>query len=214
VEERQRIARELHDVVAHGLSLIQVQARFARYRLPDIPDDVATEIDEIAETARGALQEMRQMLGVLRGDALPERAPQPTIDDLPALVEDVARSGTRIRAELDVPDGISMVVSMTTYRIVQEAISNAVQHAPGAEIVVSVVAGPEALMAHVENSATGRSDSGALPRAGGHGIIGMRERVAMLGGTFAAGRTASGGWYVEAVIALGNAADPTPGRRN
>jgi signal transduction histidine kinase len=204
VEERQRIARELHDVVAHGLSLIQVQATFARYRLPAMPDDVAAEIDDIARTSRTALGEMRQMLGALRGDEPAERAPQPTLDDLPALVEETARAGAVVRLRLDAPPDTPTAVGIAAYRIAQEGISNAVRHAPDAPITVSAGAQEGALLVTIENGAGNRDHLERPGRVNGHGLIGMRERASMLGGTLSAGRTAADGFRVTATLPLGS----------
>ncbi|GAA1734449.1 sensor histidine kinase [Brachybacterium phenoliresistens] len=247
VEERARIARELHDVVAHGMSLIQVQASTARYRIPDLPDAAAAEFDDIAASARGSLTEMRRLLGVLRTEQQgPELAPQQGIADIPQLVEGLRRAGAEVELEtapppealpaLDLPPS----VQISAYRIVQEALSNAVRHAPGALIRVEVAAGGPALRLHVRNgpaeaSAPGprpgrqdprrqdprRQDPGrqvpsargphpeqperpghpAPPSPGpGHGLRGMRERAALLGGTLEAGPEPVGGWRVEAVL--------------
>ncbi|MFD7023871.1 sensor histidine kinase [Promicromonospora sukumoe] len=201
IEERQRIARELHDVVAHGLSLIQVQANFARYRLPHMPDDVAAEVEDIARTARAALGEMREMLGALRGDEPVERAPQRTLDDLPALVEETARAGVTVRLRLDAPP-MPTAVGIAAYRIAQEAISNAVRHAPGAPVEVSADAHDGALLVTIENGWSSGTGSEPSVCTSGHGLIGMRERASILHGTLAAGQTASGGFRVSATLPL------------
>lgn len=205
VEERQRIARELHDVVAHGLSLIQVQATFARYRVPDMPEVVATEVEDIARTARLTLGEMRQMLGALRGDDPAERAAQPTLDDLPSLVSETERAGGTIRLDLDAPSGTPTAVGIAAYRIAQEAISNAVRHAPGAPIDVAAHVHAGVLTLTIDNDANGsdgRGERGAHAR--GHGIIGMRERATILHGTLSAGLTATGTFRVAATLPLGD----------
>jgi signal transduction histidine kinase len=134
VEERTRIARELHDVVAHSMSLIQVQASTARYRVGDLPEDAASEFDDIAASARGALTEMRRVLGVLRTeDQGAELAPQRGVDDIPDLVETTRRAGAAVSFSQAVSDDVSVATQLAAYRITQEALSNG-----------SVTTGPDA----------------------------------------------------------------------
>lgn len=198
VEERARIARELHDVVAHTLSVIQVQASSARYRLPGVTEDAAAEFDSIATTARGSLAEMRRLLGVLRTDDQPaELTPQQTIADIPALVDSIRRTGVEVALELiAVTPAVPASVQIAAFRIVQEALSNAVRHAPGAAVSVHVRTEQGAAHLRVHN---GAADSPVTPGMG-HGLRGMRERVALLHGTFEAGPDAEGGWTVVAVL--------------
>lgn len=200
-EERQRIAREMHDVVAHGLSLIQVQATSAKYRIPDVPAPAAAEFDDIAASARTALAEMRRLLGALRGDdERAERAPQPTLADLPRLVAEARRAGADIELVGPPHDEMSAAASLAAYRIAQEAVSNAIRHAPGSRIDVTVRRDGGDLFVEVANTAAAaptRQTDGA-----GHGIIGMRERAAQLGGSLSAGPTESGGYLVVAAIPL------------
>lgn len=200
-EERQRIARELHDVVAHGLSLIQIQATSAPYRVSGVPPEAAAEFADIARSARGSLAEMRQLLGALRGDGEPaERAPQPTVADIPALVAETRRAGAEIT--LAMPEGTDAppAPGIAAYRIVQEAISNAVRHAPGARIdaVVDVIGGVLAI-----DVMNGPSDAPPVQSRPGHGLVGMRERAAILGGSLDAARTNDGGFRVLARLPLG-----------
>ncbi|MBO0979201.1 sensor histidine kinase [Microbacterium sp. SD291] len=202
VEERTRIARELHDVVAHSMSLIQVQAATARYRVPDLQQDAATEFDDIAATARTALAEMRRILGVLRTeDHTAELAPQRGVDDIPALVETSRRAGASIALAQAVDGDVSPATQIAAYRIVQEAISNAVRHAPGSEITVSVTAGDDAVAVTVRNGAAASPSpgAGAGQGHGGHGLRGMSERATLLGGTVQAGPDGDG-WTVSAVL--------------
>jgi len=200
VEERTRIARELHDVVAHSMSVIQVQASTARYRLPDLPEIAVAEFEDMAATARGSLTEMRRLLGVLRTEDQPtELAPQQGIEAIPGLVESIRRAGADVRLEL-VAANLSAVpagVHVTAFRIVQESLSNAVRHAPGAAI--TVVIGMDAAVVHV------RVHNGAAPHPApaspaGHGLRGMRERVALVEGTLETGPDPDGGWTVIAVL--------------
>jgi len=202
-EERQRIARELHDVVAHGLSLIQVQATSARYRLPGLPEDAADEFDAIARAARTSLAEMRHLLGALRGDEPAELVPQPGLAEVPALVTETQRAGAAIRLELHVDDDadVSTATGIAAYRIVQEAISNAVRHAPGSGIEARVWSDAGQLRIEVTNSAPPVPPSAGVG-GDGHGLIGMRERASILGGQLRAKRTPTGGFQVTAALPL------------
>ncbi|WP_217184158.1 sensor histidine kinase [Streptomyces sp. AC495_CC817] len=209
VEERARIARELHDVIAHSMSVIQVQASTARYRLPELGEAAVGEFDDIAATARASLTEMRRMLGVLRTeDQAAELAPQQGIDDVPALVEGVRRAGAAVDIVIDGDAaGVPSSVQIASFRIVQEALSNAVRHAPGAPIRVGLVIDEEAVHIRVRNDAA-RSASTAT--GSGFGLRGMRERATLLGGTLSAGPSTDGGWTVEAAIPVAPSAAPAP----
>ncbi len=203
LEERTRIARELHDVVAHTMSLIAVRAETAPYRLRDLPGPVRAEFGSLSDAAREALTEMRRLLGVLREDQPASLAPQPQLSDLPALVDAARQSG--IAVDLSVPSAIGDVpsgVELCAYRIVQEALSNAGRHAPGAAITVSVDRDAGAVLLRVANGAGGPARNGHEP---GHGLTGMRERVALLGGSLSAGPAADGGFVVSAVLPLAEA---------
>lgn len=209
VEERTRIARELHDVVAHSMSVVQVQASTARYRLPDIGEEAAAEFDSIAATARSSLTEMRRMLGVLRTeDQSAELAPQHGIDDIPALVDGIRRAGADVGLAIDgAPAAVPPSVQIASFRIVQEALSNAMRHAPDAPIRVRLHAGHDAVRITVQNPVP---TPASAPTGSGYGLRGMRERVGLLGGTFSAGPDRDGGWFVEAEIPL--SAEPITAR--
>lgn len=195
IEERTRIARELHDVVAHSMSLIQVQASTARYRVADLSKEAVTEFDDIAATARGALTEMRHILGILRTeDQTAELAPQRGIDDVPALVETIRRAGATVSLTQAVSDGVSTPTQLAVYRIAQEALSNAVRHAPDAQISVSLTADDTDVNVTVRNA----YDQETAGSPGGHGLRGMSERATLLGGTVVAGPDADGVWTVTA----------------
>lgn len=195
VEERTRIARELHDVVAHSMSIIQVQASTARYRVPELLPEAASEFDDIAASARSALVEMRRILGVLRtDDHTAELAPQRGIDDVPTLVETTRRAGADVSLLLNVSDDVADATQLAAFRITQEALSNAVRHAPGAAIAVSLTADETDVIVTIHNA---RSDHEASPSAG-HGLRGMTERAEIIGGTIQAGPDADGGWRVTA----------------
>ncbi len=215
VEERTRIARELHDVVAHSMSVIQVQASTARYRVPGLAEDAAAEFDDIAATARGSLVEMRRLLGVLRTeDQVAELAPQQGIDDLPALADGLRRVGADITLSMDRGDeGVLPVpptVQIAAFRIVQEAMSNAVRHAPGAPIVVDVRVDATAVRLRIHNGlAQTPGEHGA-----GHGLRGMLERAALLDGALDAGPDGAGGWLVTAVLPTGEPTSTPPRPRS
>lgn len=203
IEERTRIARELHDVIAHSMSVIQVQASTARYRLPDLPADAASEFDDLAATARSSLTEMRRLLGVLRTeDQSAELAPQQGIDDIPALVDSIRRAGVDVGLELVTADvsAAPAGVQIAAFRIVQEALSNAVRHAPGSRISVSVRTDDSAIRLRVHNTAATSETSPSAAQSNGHGLRGMRERVALVDGTLEAGPDADGGWTVAAAL--------------
>lgn len=207
VEERTRIARELHDVVAHSTALIQVQASTARYRLPDLSPEAAAEFEEIAVAARGSLTEMRRLLGVLRTeDHSPELAPLQGVAEIPELVEGFRRAGASVELWRDEqPAELPAVVDLTAYRVAQEALSNAVRHAPGAEIQVHVAFGPEAVTLRVHNGIPPTPPPPTSPGSG-NGLRGMRERVGQLDGTLEHGPDPDGGWTVLAHLPL--SADP------
>jgi len=202
LEERARIARELHDVVAHHLSLIAVQTETAPYRL-DTLDAALSEFSSISDQARGALMDMRRLLGVLRNEGPVERSPQPQLDDLPELIDASRRAG--IAVDLSMPAGVCRVpsgVGLCAYRIVQEALSNASRHASGAQVSVAVEEDGDVLRLLVNNGpgATGVPSPGS--RRTGHGLLGMQERVALLGGSLTVGPGPDGGFAVVALLPL------------
>ena len=213
VEERNRIARELHDVVAHGLSIIHVQATSAPYRIDGLNDAARAEFGEIAASARTAMTEMRQLLGVLRSaDAAAETAPQPGLAELPALASAVERAGVPVTLELgdDLPE--SGLATTAAYRIVQEALSNVVRHAPGAATHVSIEVLAGELVVGVENEPSTATEAavGAEHAQGGHGLIGIVERAALLGGRAEYGERPGGGYRVLATLPLGPGGGPGP----
>jgi signal transduction histidine kinase len=199
-EERARIAREMHDVVAHGLSVMVVQADGARYAAERDPAVAGRALETIAETGRESLGEMRRLLGLLRSGEVTGTRPQPRLDDIWSLVEQARTGGTDIRADLpppgaSVPDG----VALTAYRIVQESLNNVRKHAgPGADVTVSVQVADD-LAVRVEDDGRGASspDDGR-----GLGLVGMRERVAVHDGSLDARPRAGGGFVVSARIPL------------
>jgi signal transduction histidine kinase len=202
VEERARIARELHDVVAHHMSVIVVQSESARYRLQGLPEQAVTEFTEIARLARGSLSELRGLLSALRDDgADPNRTPQPTLAELPALVARVEAAGTPVTMTVGPgTDDLPQVLQLAVYRLVQEGLSNVMRHAAGARTWVDVVRGDEVLTVEVTNEA--HPGTGPLTdREGGHGLVGVRERVTLLGGRFEVDQP-DGGWRLRAELPL------------
>ncbi|MEV8538306.1 sensor histidine kinase [Streptomyces sp. NPDC051572] len=198
--ERARIARELHDVVAHHISMIAVQAETARLTTPGLPTEGATRLLAIGDTARTALTEMRRLLGVLREDAHTgvQRRPQPGLGQLIDLVDE-SRDAAGSRTRLIVSGPIAPLdpgIEVTAYRIVQEALTNARRHAPGAAVDVELRYGDGDLALRVRDNGPGSiADLAALS---GHGLLGMRERAATVGGTLRTGPAPGGGFLVEA----------------
>lgn len=198
--ERARIAHELHDVVAHHISMIAVQAEAARLTVPGMPPEGAKRLLGIGDTARAALTEMRRLLGVLREDAGDDdpRRPQPGLGQLNELLDEareLAGASTRLIVRGRVGP-LDPGVELTAYRIVQEALTNARRHATGAAVDVDLEYRDDALRVRVRDNGPGPPD--AVPE--GHGLAGMRERVAAVGGTVSAGAGPVGGFVVEAVL--------------
>jgi signal transduction histidine kinase len=200
-EERMRIARELHDVVAHSMSVITVQAGYGHLVIDERPDEARAALSAIESTGRETLAEMRRLLGVLRSERHEVlTAPQPGLGDLAELVDGARRAGAEI--ELIMPTdvtGVAPAVELTAYRIVQEAVSNAGQHAPGVPVTVALAGSAKTLTVTVTNGPAHRP---ALPGGPGHGLLGMRERATMLGGELSAGPMAGGGFLVRAILPL------------
>jgi signal transduction histidine kinase len=204
--ERARIARELHDVVAHHISMIAVQAETARLATPGMPRDGARQLLAIGDTARTALTEMRRLLGVLREDTDSDtpRQPQPGLHQLVELVDD-ARGSASATTRLVVRGCVAPLdpgIELTVYRIVQEALTNARRHAPGAAVDVELDYAADALLVRVRDNGPGPSGAIATDgsSAGGHGLLGMRERAAAVGGGLRVGSTPVGGFLVEATL--------------
>ncbi|MET8796643.1 histidine kinase [Nocardia sp. NPDC004568] len=205
LEEKARIARDLHDVVAHHMSLVVVQAQTAPYRVEGVTDAARAEFESIGATAREALNEIRGLLGVLRSDGqLAEHAPQPTAADLEALFVGAARAGVDLTWSIDgtaaaIPD----TVGSALYRIVQESLANTGRHAPGAPVRVTIACTGEVELTVVNGPGSGTPGGGS----GGHGIPGMQARALAVGGRLDAGPTADGGFRVHARLPLTPAAE-------
>jgi signal transduction histidine kinase len=202
LEERTRIARELHDVVAHHMSVIAIQAEAAPYRVPDPPRELTSSFADIRANALQALAELRRVLGVLRAERDDDpAAPQPTLGRLGELVAGVRGAGLAVETTVaGTPRPLPAGVEVSAYRIVQEALSNAMRHAPGSQVRVELAYTAAALRLCVVNGPP-RATAATLPGPG-HGLLGMRERAAMLGGELTAAPTAGGGYAVTAVLPL------------
>jgi signal transduction histidine kinase len=214
-EERVRIARELHDVVAHSLSVVTVQAGVGRKIEAARPGEALRALRAVEVTGRGALEELRRILGLLRdGAEQPSLEPVPGIGDLEALADRVRAAGIPVRLAVtgDAAE-LPPAVSLTAYRIVQEALTNVVKHAHQAEASVRVQAGPDGVRITVTDNgaapsgiaaevstAAGRAAAQAGWTAGQHGIVGMRERAAAFGGTLDAGPVPGAGFRVTALL--------------
>ncbi len=196
-EERLRIARELHDIVAHHLSLITVKAGVAAHVATARPAEVPDALRVIERTSRDALDETRHLLDLLRTGAADDLAPAPTVDRLPELVAAAATAGVEVELTVDGLDGLPDDVGRSVYRIVQEAVTNVVRHAAPAHCRVQVDGRPHEVQVRVINDGTGKRPT---PNRSGHGLIGMRERVALHGGEFVAGPGADGGFMITAVL--------------
>ncbi|MCX4732263.1 sensor histidine kinase [Streptomyces sp. NBC_01363] len=204
LEERTRIARELHDVVAHHMSVITVQADSAPYRISGLPEQAREEFEVIAASARESLTEMRRLLAVLRSDGTEgERAPQPGLDRVQQLVEATVRAGLPAELSLSaqLPD-VPQAVDLSAYRIVQEALANVIRHAPGARTRISITSDGAHLTVLVVNDRAEQPDSPLETTGTGHGLVGMRERVRLTGGTLDTGPLPDGGFRVAARLPL------------
>ncbi|MEW9527143.1 histidine kinase [Microbispora sp. NPDC049125] len=196
--ERARIAREMHDIVAHSISMVAVQAETAPYTVKDLSGDAAREFAQIAAAARGTLTEMRRLLGVLRADVPPETAPQPGLARLPELI--AQHDG---EVDLDVvgeEHELPQAVDVSAYRIVQEALTNARTHAPGARVSIEIAYRPTLLALRIADDGPGPPPTPpeGADEGRGHGLIGMRERATALGGWFVAERGPAGGFLIRA----------------
>ena len=206
-EERARIARELHDVVAHNVSLIVVQAVAAEDVFDARPDVARDALRKIEASGRAALAELRRLLETVRPDSADDaNAPQPGLSRLDALAEAVEATGLTVEvhregAPVDLPAG----VDLSAYRIVQEALTNTLRHAGATRADVTVRYGADGVGVEVVDDGAGAS-VGLVDDRGGHGIVGMRERAALLGGTIEVGAAPGGGFRVHAELPLGTRA--------
>ncbi len=201
-DARAAIARELHDVVAHNVSVMTVQAGVARLVVEDDPTRAEEAIGAVEEAGRRALDELRHLLGVLRPEtASGELGPQPGLPQVHQLVDQLQQTGMSVSLAMDAPSALPVRVELFAYRIVQEALTNVLKHGGGdAKARVRLEATEELLDIEVTDTGTGTT---ALPGSG-HGIVGMNERTALLGGTFEAGPRPEGGFRVHAQLPLGD----------
>ncbi|MDT0464991.1 sensor histidine kinase [Streptomyces gibsoniae] len=209
LEERTTIARELHDVVAHHMSVVAIQAEAAPYRVENPPPELEKAFVTIRENAVAALTELRRVLGVVRAeDYEAPDAPQPTLADLDALLANVREAGLTVDkvvtgAARELPQG----VELSAYRIVQEALSNTLRHAPGATSRVELGYVLGGLGLRIVNGPAAHVPLTKSTHGAGHGITGMRERVSMLGGEMTAGETDDGGYEVTVFLPVAAAED-------
>jgi signal transduction histidine kinase len=206
-EERLRIARELHDVVAHSMSVIAVQSAVGNHVMDTQPEEAKHALAAIEATSRSALTEMRRLLGVLRQDGEPAGSlvPAPGLADLASLAAQVQEAGLSVWIHVEGERGrIPPGLDLSAYRIVQEALTNVIKHAGGSTANVTVCYRPGSVTLEIIDDGTGAPPAGAQPAppSTGHGIIGMRERVAVFGGEFAAGPRAGGGFRVFARLPI------------
>jgi signal transduction histidine kinase len=199
-EERARIARELHDIVAHSVSIMVLQVGAIRHKLPEMLAEDRDALKGVERTGRGALAEMRRLLGAMRrdGDGL-ELAPHPGVDRLDSLLEDVGRTGLPVRLHVDgEPFPLPRAIDLSAYRIVQEGLTNAVKHAHASQVDVTFQYASDELHIEVRDDGEGVSASDGL----GHGLVGIRERVKIYGGEMTAGAAPDGGFLLVARLPL------------
>jgi len=200
-EERARIARELHDIVAHSVSVMVLQIGAVRHNLPDELSDDAEVLQGVERTGRTALAEMRRLLGAMRreGDDL-ELTPQPGLDGLDSLLEEVGRAGLPVELHVDGErTPLPRAIELSAYRIVQEGLTNALKHARATRVDVSLQYAPDALRIEVRDDGQGTTTTDGL----GHGLVGVRERVKIYGGEMTAAPAADGGFVLSTRLPLG-----------
>ncbi|MDX2012046.1 MAG: sensor histidine kinase [Myxococcaceae bacterium] len=194
--ERERLARELHDSVAHHLVAITVQAQAARAIMTKRPDDAATALSAIEDESRRTLAELRALVGSLRDDGEPELSPAGRLTDLPLLAQRTEKPAVDVQLEGDL-EGLAPAVERAVFRLAQESITNALKHARNAtRVTVRIAARGSSILL----SARDDGEVATAPRRAGFGLVGMAERAALLGGTFEAGPVSGGGWQVEATL--------------
>lgn len=206
-EERTRIAREIHDIVAHSLGAMVVMSDAAASRTHADPDLAKTTMYRVRDSGRAALAEMRSVLSVLRSDGNDTRAPQPGIAQLSDLVDQSRAAGLKVDFRVSrTPPDLSESIQLCIYRLVQEALTNTRKHAGGDDLSASVdieFAPNCATVTVKDNGIDANRDSRSAKEASGHGLVGMRERVSAFGGTLAAGPDTAGGFEVRARLPIG-----------
>jgi signal transduction histidine kinase len=204
--ERRRIAGEMHDVLAHRVSLLSLHAGALEFRPDAPPEEIAEAAGVIRATAHAALQDLREVIGVLREgtDGAATEPPQPTLAEVPALVEESRAAGMRVTCRIDVPGAPELpeALGRTAYRIVQEGLTNARKHAPAAAVEVRLTGGDELVVEVVSRRPVGVAATGApLARTGGGtGLIGLAERVGLAGGSLEHGPDAGGDFVLRATL--------------
>ncbi len=199
-EERARIVRELHDIVAHAVSVMVLQVGAVRHRLPDALGEERDALTAVEQAGRTALSEMRRLLGAMRddGDGY-ELTPQPGLDGLDSLLQEVGRAGLPVRLHVDGdPVLLPRALDLSAYRIVQEGLTNALKHARARHADVTVRYGIESVQLEVRDDGDGNSAGDGL----GHGLVGIRERVKIYGGEMTAGSAPAGGFVLSARLPL------------
>jgi signal transduction histidine kinase len=200
VEERARIARELHDAIAHNVSMMVVQAGAERRVIDDTSGSTKEVLETIERIGRGALTEMRRLVGMLRSDAGDPLAPQPRLENLTVLVTQIREAGLPVELYVEGKRRVLPVgIELSAYRIVQEALTNALKHAGEAHASVHVRYGLDSLELEIVDDGAGAE---APVASGGHGLVGMRERVALYGGRLDAGRRPTGGFAVRVLLPI------------
>ncbi len=199
-EERARIARELHDIVAHALSVMVLQIGAVRHKLPELPDEDREALEDVERAGRTALAEMRRLLGAMRERGREaELEPQPGLDNLGALVQRVRSAGLPVRLDVEGdPVPLPRALDLSAYRIVQEGLTNVLKHAGASHAEVVVRHRPDALQVEVRDDGRGPADTDGL----GHGLVGIRERVKLYGGDMSAGPANGGGFVLSASLRL------------
>jgi signal transduction histidine kinase len=197
--ERRRIVRELHDVLAASLSVMSVQATLAAELVIGDTDAGAAAVAQVERAGRAALGEVGRLLRLARSDGAGTE-PNHRLADLPMLVADYARAGLHVDLDSDAVAHLPIGIGSSVYRVVQEALTNALKHAPGSTVRVTVSCAGPSVDVEVVNDRPPRPPAHAVPS--GHGLLGLRERVTLLGGRFQAGRTAAGGFLLAASIPL------------
>lgn len=210
--ERLRIARELHDVVAHHVSLMGIQAAAARRTMGTRPDEATAAVFAIEASSREATAEMQRLLGVLRSEGPVDLDGQLTLEHLDMLVDRARAAGmtAELAIEGERPADLAGILDRSAFRIVQEAVTNTIKHAPGAPVAIVVRYRPDAVELEIVNGAGHPDRQRRGDAAGGHGLIGMSERAALFGGDLRAGPSTGGGWRVNATLPT-TATSPTSG---
>jgi signal transduction histidine kinase len=200
-EERARIARELHDIVAHSVSVMVLQVGAIRHNLPETVAEDKDALQGVERTGRAALAEMRRLLGAMRDEGQDaELTPQPGLDSLDSLLEEVGRAGLPVRLHREgEPAPLPRAIELSAYRIIQEGLTNALKHAQASHADVTLRYGPDDLQLEIRDDGRGASDSDGL----GHGLVGVRERVKIYGGEMTSGPANGGGFVLRTRLPLG-----------